>query len=282
MAKRKKSYRRKRRAITPQGAFIVALIVAGTLIVTMLKTWGQDQSAPLRIDPATDLTYIPDIDGIDSRNIEYTGFRVNFNPTLHIPNYVVWTLTDSTANGSNSRKNAKFQTDRNINGSATQDDYRRSGFDLGHMAPAADMKWDAQAMTDCHYMTNICPQDNKLNTGAWSTVENLCRQWAQRYGRIIIVCGPVVTDYMPRTIGQTSVAVPERFFKVVIAPDADKPRGIGFIMPNTYVDGGAQQTVVSIDRVESITGWDFFSALPDSIENEIESQASLQDWQRGK
>lgn len=53
-------------------------------------------------------------------------------------------------------------------------------------------------------------------------------------------------------------------------------------MPNTYVDGGAQQTVVSIDRVESITGWDFFSSLPDSIENEIESQASLQDWQRGK
>lgn len=282
MTNYKPKYRRRRRLITPQGALIIAITVVAVLVAAMLKTWGRDTTPAPSVDPATDLTYITPVDGIDARDLQYTGFRVNFNPTLHIPNYVVWTLTESTSDGPHTRKNAKFQADTDVEGSATPDDYRRSGFDRGHMAPAADMKWSAEAMDQCHYMTNICPQDNKLNTGAWSTVENMCRKWAGRYGRLIIVCGPVVTDYMPRHIGETGVAVPERFFKVVIAPDAQKPKGIGFMMPNTYVEGGAQQCVVSIDQVEAITGYDFFSALPDEIENDIEQQASLQDWQRGK
>ncbi|MDO4319296.1 MAG: DNA/RNA non-specific endonuclease [Bacteroidales bacterium] len=282
MTKRNKIYRRRRRAITPQGAFIVAVIVMVVLVAAMLKTWGRDNTSGPTVDPTTDLTYIPTVKGINGRELQYTGFKVNFNPELHIPNYVVWTLTDSTLNGPYSRKNAKFQADTDVEGSASPDDYRRSGFDRGHMAPAADMKWSPEAMTDCHYMTNICPQDNKLNTGAWSTVENMCRRWAERYGRLIIVCGPVVTDYMTRHIGRNDVAVPERFFKVVIAPDAKKPKGIGFLMPNSYIEGGAQQSVVSIDQIEAITGYDFFSSLPDEIETEIERQASLQDWQRGK
>lgn len=85
---------------------------------------------------------------------------------------------------------------------------------------------------------------------------------------------------MPRTIGPSGIPVPERFFKVILAPRADPPMGIAFIMPNSYVEGGAQATVTSIDEVETITGFDFFSALPDDIETEVEQQNSLRRWNR--
>ena len=130
-------------------------------------------------------------------------------------------------------------------------------------------------MADCHYLTNICPQDNKLNSGAWSTVENKSRKWAKDYGRVVVVAGPVLTDVLTRTIGASKVAVPERFFKVILAPDADPPRAVAYVMPNSYVQGGADQTMTTIDRVEELTDYDFFWALPDDVENAVEAKSNL-------
>ncbi|MDE7388473.1 MAG: DNA/RNA non-specific endonuclease, partial [Muribaculaceae bacterium] len=78
--------------------------------------------------------------------------------------------------------------------------------------------------------------------------------------------------------GANRVAVPRRFFKVVVSPWANPPRGIGFIMPNGRVPGGLQAAAVTIDSVEAVTGHDFFSALPDSLENMIESQCRFNYW----
>ena len=95
---------------------------------------------------------------------------------------------------------------------------------------------------------------------------------------LYIVCGPVLTDELTERIGATGVAVPQRFFKVIVAPYADPPRGIGFIMPNGAVKGGMQQAACSIDEVEAITGLDFFAALPDTIENAVERQCNFNQW----
>lgn len=135
-------------------------------------------------------------------------------------------------------------------------------------------------MMPCHLLTNMCPQDKRLNSGAWATVEKNTRKWVQKHGTLVIVAGPVLTDKLTRTIGKSKIPVPERFFKAIIAPDANPPLGIAFIMPNGYIEGGAQSAVASIDQVEAITGFDLFSALPDSIENEIESQNSLRIWNK--
>ncbi len=212
---------------------------------------------------------------------DYTGFRVSFNPAHHLPNYVVWELTGEEVQGTEPRVN-KFKPDNDIYGTPTLDDYRNSGFDRGHMAPAADMKWNRQAMLDCHYLTNTCPQTHRLNGGRWATLEELCRQWAIRDSAIVIVSGPVLTDELPRKIGKQSVSVPERFFKVVIAPFVTPPRAIAFIMPNEEVIDGVESLAISVDRVEEITGFDFFSCLPDDIENTIEQQANFRDWNRRK
>ena len=150
------------------------------------------------------------------------------------------------------------------------------------MAPAGDMKWSRQAMLDSHYLTNICPQTHQLNGGRWSTLEMKCREWARRDSLIIIVAGPVLSDELPRAIGDSQVSVPERFFKVILAPFANPPRAIGFIMPNSANIDGLETLTMPVDRVEQITGLDFFASLPDSIENQIESRTNFRDWNRRK
>jgi len=219
----------------------------------------------------------------ESQTLAYEGFTVNFNPKMHQPNYVAWELTaEESAATDVSRKGSDFQQDFDVEGCATLTDYKRSGFSRGHMFPAADAKWSAAAMRDCFMLTNICPQKSELNGGAWKSVEDKSRKWAQRDSSLIIICGPVLTDRLTCSIGSTPVPVPERFFKVILAPYAKPMRAIGFIMNNGYVEGGMQAAAVSVDEVERITGFDFFSTLPDSIEDKIEAECNFPLWSRKK
>ena len=213
--------------------------------------------------------------------LAYNGFDVSFNPSHHQPNYSAWELTAEKANGQLPRK-SKFAPDNDVYGCATLEDYRNSGFDRGHMVPAGDMKWDINAMEDSHLLTNICPQDHALNGGRWASLENKCREWVQRDSLLVIICGPILSDRMPRTIGRSAISVPERFFKVIFAPYANPPRAIGFIMPNSAPQEGLESLAVSVDNVEEITGFDFFSCLPDDIESEVESQVNYRIWNRRK
>ena len=209
--------------------------------------------------------------------VNYKAMTISFNSKLHIPNWVAWELTEQETEGNEPRAK-KFLCDEDVPGCANDWDYSYTGYDRGHMAPAADMKWDPEAMRQSFYMTNICPQAGSLNSGAWKRLEDKCRTWAQADSAITIICGPITTDKIKEHIGDSRVAVPQRFFKVIISPYANPPRGIGFIMPNAKVPGGMQAAAVSIDSVEAVTGHDFFSVLPDEIENEIESQCKFHYW----
>lgn len=214
-----------------------------------------------------------------SQIVEYPGFELSFNSETHLPDYVAWELTAEETEGHAPRSN-KFRQDTDVKGCAMPDDYRHSGYDRGHMAPAADFKWSPEAMDATHFLTNICPQQHDLNAGAWQTVEKNCRNWAVRDSAIIIICGPVMTRTPLAHIGQTGVAVPAQFFKVVLAPFANPPRAIAFLMDNRRIEGGAQKTVVTVDEIEALTGFDFFSALPDDIENTVESYSNYAQWQK--
>lgn len=214
---------------------------------------------------------------IPSQIVNYEGMILSFNKDLHIPNWVAWELTATEVSGTFPRDD-NFRGDDNVIGSAEKWDYSYSGYDRGHMAPAGDMKWSAKAMDESFYMTNMCPQAKSLNTGAWKRLEEKCRQWAEIDSAIIVICGPIVTDPINEYIGDSKVAVPQRFFKVILSPYIENPRGIGFIMPNAKVPGGMQAAAVSIDEVEQVTGYDFFSSLPDEIENDVESQCKFHYW----
>ncbi len=266
--------------------FVVFLIIACCRLAYKLAGNGNDNTIQAETHTVSDVQFGDLLEVVTnpsrpSVRKDYIGMRVDFNPRAHIPNWVSWELTADETEGSEPRYN-KFSCDESVEGCAETWDYSYSGYDRGHMAPAGDMKWDKKAMEETFYLTNICPQVKALNVGAWRTLEEKCRQWAREEGRIYIVCGPVIGNKPVELIGDSRVWVPDSFFKVIIAPYANPPRGIGFLMPNTAVKGGMQTCVVSIDSVEKVTGHDFFPTLPDDIENDLESQHKFSQWNYSK
>ena len=277
--KRKYNTRRTKRGLPTLRSIITPLAVLAILWAAhTLNGCDNPQEQPLTQDSEYgNLMAVITNPDVPSQFKSYTGMDLSFNAKCHIPNWVSWELTADETTGDVSRTN-KFYNDPDIDGCPDSWDYSYSGYDRGHMAPAGDMKWDSKAMEETFFLSNICPQVKSLNTGSWKNLEEKCRLWAQIDGRIYIVCGPVIDDKPLEYIGDSKVWVPKRFFKVIIAPYSTPARGIGFIMPNGKVEGGMQACAVTIDEVERVTGHDFFSSLPDQLENELESQCNFHQW----
>ena len=216
--------------------------------------------------------------GLTSQIKEYTGFTLSFNKDNRTPNYVAWELLGSEVSNEVSRTD-NFWQDTAIEGCTKHADYTGSGYDRGHMCPAADQKWSADAMNDCFVMANMCPQLHDLNAGAWETLESKERTWAKRDSAILIIAGPIHTED-DTYIEKSKVRVPSAFFKVLLAPYLDEPRGIAFVYPHMKCSGNMQDYATTIDEVEKITGFDFFASLPDDIEKKVESTFSFTDWNR--
>lgn len=214
------------------------------------------------------------------RIVEHTGFTVSFNREHNNPNWVAWELTAEEAEGNLPRVN-DFEPDPKLpeNHQVKHADYTGSGYDRGHMVPAADMKWDSKAMNDCFYMSNICPQTHTLNAGGWETLESACRRWAKHEGSVYIVCGPVYKGNRHKTIGnELKITVPEGFFKVVLSLREGSEKAIGFYYANSNAKQSMKATATTVDEIETLTGMDFFVNINDKLEERLESTFSLKDW----
>lgn len=218
--------------------------------------------------------------GTPAQILANDAYVSSFNNTTLMPNWVAWKLTGAHAKGDADRKNHAFTADERVGEAyrVTTYDYVRSGYDRGHMCPAADNKWSDAAMAQSFLMTNICPQDHGLNVGDWNEMENQCRRWAGKYGEVYVACGPILLKGKHKRIGKEhKVTVPEAFFKVVLCLKGT-PKAIGFIYRNEDGNRPKGDYVNSIDQVERITGFDFFPSLPDDIERTVEARADLAEW----
>ena len=209
--------------------------------------------------------------------IHRKAYIVSYNKSTKLPNWVAWHLTSEHIDGPYKRLGFYLEDNDVPIPRATDTDYKGSGWTRGHMCPAGDNKWNEEAMRESNFLTNICPQNESLNTGLWNRIEQDCRLWARKFGDIYIVCGPVLLKREHETIGQNKVVVPEAFFKVILCLQG-KPKAIGFVVRNNEGKKKRDQFVNTVDEVERITGYDFFPALPDSIEDEVEAHSNLEDW----
>lgn len=210
--------------------------------------------------------------------LKRTGYVASYNKTTLLPNWVAWHLTAERTEGSAKRSGVDFAEDTEVpEPRATDWDYYNSGYDRGHMCPAADNKWSKKAMEESFLFTNMCPQNGNLNRGDWNEMEMACRKWAKKYGDLYIVCGPILYKGKHKTIGKNKVVVPEAFFKVVLRT-GDDPQAIGFIYKNTSGNRPKDSYVNTVDEVERITGIDFFPSLPDDIEKKVEAECDLGLW----
>lgn len=210
-----------------------------------------------------------------------TQFIVSYDTEKLCPYYVCWSLDAARVNGKVKRTD-NFHADPVLTGNSVVEttDYNGSGYDRGHLCPAADNKNSEVAMDESFCMTNICPQNQSLNRGAWNELEQLCRDWARDYGTVYICCGPIFDRDRPRKIGtrkDVRISVPDRFFKVVLTLGR-VPKAIGFVFPNERCDGDIRDYAVSVDRVEEITGMDFFFQLDDEEEEKLEKECNPAAW----
>jgi len=219
---------------------------------------------------------IPQMDESCSEQIiQHLGYVVSYNPELRIPNWVAYELTAEEVKGTVERSE-HFYPDPLVKGSpVVTSDYSNSGYDRGHMAPAADMRWSEQAMEESFYMTNMCPQNHNLNKGDWNDLEMKVRNWTKYYDHVYVCCGPIVEPGY-ETIGkERKIAVPSAFYKVILVEKKGTYKAIGFVMNN---EAGHQQLsayAMPVDDVEKRTGLDFFHAVPDDIEAQAESACDL-------
>jgi endonuclease G len=250
----------------------VSVTVAYPPLLGTLNRARQGEGSPLEI-PVCPQNANPQQNVPDHEIHEYTAFTLCYRESYELSEWVAYELTREELAVNVSRSN-NFRKDPSITtGSAETADYYKSGYDRGHLAPAADMRFDATAMSESFFMSNMAPQTAELNRGAWKYAEDETRRIAEKYGRVWVVSGPVLDRADFKTIGANKVSVPDYFYKALLFPvdNDDGFAALAFIMPNENPSRRYLDYCVSIDEIEARTGLDLFSALDDDIEETIES-----------
>ncbi len=265
----------------------ILLIIASILVTTEpwkkpagdLKTSLADAApAAIRIrwDNLSDgYPRSPDREPIHS----YAGFDLAYNEIHEQASWVAYVLTRQEVESSITDRTDNFRVDTSItSGSATLADYRKSGFDRGHLAPAGDMRWDHTAMSESFLLSNMSPQEPSFNRGIWKKLEEQVRKWAVEKDSIYVVTGPVLNS-VHSTIGENQVGVPSFYFKVLADLSPPDHSFIAFLLPNQPSSADLSHFAISVDSLESFTGYDFFVSAPDRETIDwLERQTDLASW----
>jgi len=163
--------------------------------------------------------------------------------------------------------------------------YKHSGFNRGHMC-MKHIAWRLGRNADwnTHTTLNACPQLYRFNAGIWLDMEKLTQKWADKYGKVWVICGPVI--YRDKDIkyigdpGEKRIPIPHAFFKIVIREDRGSLKVLAFLYPHKAISRPYRHAnyLVSVDKVEAVTGLDFLTSLPDNTEEKIEKQVPVKVW----
>ena len=226
--------------------------------------------------------------------VEREGYALGYIEKHEQPAWVQYIMTSEEVSRRAAKRGDDFRPDPDVpTGSATPQDYTRSGYDRGHLAPAADMSFSVKTMSESFFMSNMSPQTPELNRGVWKDLEAQVRDWVKTFGRAYVVSGPVLNKKAGEfnSIGENQVAIPEYYYKVVLVPlyedeadrksmdDAKAVMAIGFVIPNQGCEDNFWRYAVPVDEVEVLTNLDFFAILEDAEEDKIEAEANPSKWE---
>lgn len=214
--------------------------------------------------------------------LDKTYFVVCYDSERKLPTWVGYALTKEDADASvadRNKGNYQFHADASLEAGkrAENADYARSGYDKGHMAPAADFKRSVEAMKSTFILSNAVPQKHGVNAGQWGRLEAAARLLAQNRGAMWVFSGPLFVGGKPvKTIGRDHVAVPTHTYKVILCVHANGEKEMfAFVLPNIDKPSGQIGAYTySVDQVEKLTGLDFFAALPAEEQSRLERVAA--------
>jgi endonuclease G, mitochondrial len=233
-----------------------------------------DSSIHLALGIPTDDT--PD----DEHLMRKPQYAFSYNSKRNVANWVSWELNEGWF-GAVPRHKGKFLEDKELPAGfyrVNHDDYTNSGYDRGHMVRSEER---TRTVED-----NILPQYHDLNAGPWLRLEEHCEKLSKREGKeLFVMAGGVFPPgkRVTEKIGK-DVAVPQTFFKIVVILEGGQgPKDvkattpvIAVIMPNKtgISDEGWEKYRVSVDEIEKRTGYEFLSAVPESVQQVIEARSS--------
>ncbi|TAD85598.1 MAG: DNA/RNA non-specific endonuclease [Bacteroidetes bacterium] len=169
-----------------------------------------------------------------------------------------------------------FLKHRTADGSYQYDGF---GYDRGHLAPSADFRWSAKALSESYLYSNMSPQLDGFNRGIWADLEDKIRAYVYLHpgSTLYVVTGPLLDPQLPKIErGVNKVAIPKLFWKVVL--DLEAKKSLGFVIPNAESSMPLETYSVSVDSVEQLTGLNFFSNLETGLAAQIECQRVNADW----
>ena len=149
-------------------------------------------------------------------NLFNDSYTVAYDVSLNCPREVRWQICSSQLKPNVKRSNIKFRVDTRLpRPRASASDFTRTGYQRGHMCPAADRVANLRLMRETFLMSNVCPQAPRLNMGEWKSTEVYARQLSRSFGACSVAVAPIFLPEDTNYIGKHKLAVPHAFFKVV-------------------------------------------------------------------
>lgn len=207
----------------------------------------------------------------------HENYTLSYNEDKEQAEWVAYELKKNTSGNQNYQRPFFIEDNKVKTGSADWRNYKKSGYDKGHLCAADDMKFSKKAFDDTFLTSNISPQKHDFNEGIWQNLEQKVRYWSAKYDGIYVVTGGVLSGNL-KTIGKEKVAVPEYFYKVLLDNSRGEFKMIGFLIPAVDSNRPLYEFVVPVDQIEKLTGIDFYPKLDDAIENRLEKTSDYKDW----
>lgn len=264
---------------------IFSAVIGGLFFVfNQFMGGSSSEDSTNKPDPIEEINYQPSEAYLPTSTagqiVHHRYYSLSYSEEDEQAEWVAYTLTKDNLNKPWVDRKDVFLPDGKVKtNSSTPDDYRGSGYDRGHLVPAADMAFSEEAMRETFYMSNISPQSRNFNGGIWRELEELTRSWAKKMDKLYVVTGPILSYEPKGYIGNNEVAVPAAYFKVLLDLEEPGQKGIGFVIPNEVSYDPLYKFAVSVDRVEEISGLDFYpDLLDDEAEAAIEANFNIDLW----
>jgi endonuclease G len=256
---------------------VVFFVGVATLTFSFVPSFEEQQSvSDIHNTCIDDSLYYPKIDS-GEYVIHHQYYDLVYDELHEQAKWVFYKLYPSYLNGPYKRRNDFRADPKVISNSANHSDYRGSGYDRGHLMPAADMTWSEVALSESFYYSNMSPQHPSFNRGVWKRLESKVRSWCMESDSLFIITGPVVNTIFD-VIGQNRVAVPGAYFKVIMRFKQNKKEVIAFLLPNTSSKESLESFVYSIDSLKQVIDIDFFHYQNEEFQRKLESSTTKEMW----
>jgi endonuclease G len=209
--------------------------------------------------------------------IKHDYYTLSYHEKYEQAEWVAYELKKSYVRSSNFDRPYFVEDPKVKTRSADWRNYKKSGYDKGHLCPAGDMEFDFNAYNDTFLTSNISPQLHDFNGGVWNRLEQKVRYWATKYDGIYVITAGVLQPNL-KTIGQEKVSVPNYFYKILLDNSNGRYKMIAFLVSSEKSNKALYEFVVSVDKIEKMTGIDFFPKLDDKTENSLEKSSDYKAW----